>query len=164
MTASTLTQWPWYISRMSPAIRRCAHCGKDTTSPRYCSDECERQGRRNEPGTAANALGCIFLLGVVAAIAFGIFFAATRCEWEPGETIRQESYGGAWPLKSHIREAKLRCSSSAVWIEHNDDKYPLNGTAMNRFSGDADARPWQSIVRTDGNIGVLISRGLDLCE
>ena len=97
--------------------------------------------------------------------------------------IRKADYGDRWPLI--VDSAKLCCSATAVWIEVEKKKYPLNGTAKtllpNRGFECRDLEDiwredpaWESIRETLGgadelaplrvSIGGLIRDGLSLEE
>lgn len=87
---------------------------------------------------------------------------------EPGYVSR-EMLGDEWPLT--VDEGVLRCdgpaAAGAVFFETKGRQYPVNGIARGRSNGIEIDEIWADDPDIPGaklNIGVLIDRGLKLCE
>jgi hypothetical protein len=79
--------------------------------------------------------------------------------------VKRSDFGDDWPLT--VEQGTLRCEGDAVTFNDGETVYAVNGTAKTRKSG-VDIDPiWADnpdIPGTKRNIGVLIDRGLELCE
>lgn len=87
---------------------------------------------------------------------------------DPAHVSRAE-LGDEWPLT--VEEGMLRCDGAqqigAVFFETDGRVYPVNGIARGRSDGPEIDEIWADDPDIPGakkNIGILIERGLDLCE
>lgn len=87
---------------------------------------------------------------------------------DPAHVSRAE-LGEEWPLT--VEEGTLRCDGAkeagAVFFEADGRVYPVNGIARGRTDGPEIDGIWADDPDFAGakkNIGILIERGLELCE
>ena len=87
---------------------------------------------------------------------------------DPAHVSRAE-LGAEWPLT--VDEGTLRCDGAkeagAVFFETDGRVYPVNGIARGRTNGPEIDEIWADDPDFAGakkNIGILIERGLKLCE
>ena len=92
----------------------------------------------------------------------------TEAADDPAHVSRAE-LGDEWPLT--VEEGTLRCDGAqqagAVFFETDGRVYPVNGIARGRTDGPEIDEIWADDPDFEGakkNIGVLIERGLALCE
>ncbi|NMG64887.1 hypothetical protein GPA19_08005 [Azoarcus indigens] len=80
--------------------------------------------------------------------------------------ISAEDIGAAWPLT--IQGGRFGCGeASALLLEHGGVVYALNGTARGRIKNNPDWRDIDAVwdkQRQGGNIGEVISRGIEACK
>lgn len=87
---------------------------------------------------------------------------------DPAHVSRAE-LGAEWPLT--VEEGTLRCDGAkeagAVFFETDGRVYPVNGIASGRTDGPEIDEIWADDPDFPGakkHIGILIERGLELCE
>jgi hypothetical protein len=80
---------------------------------------------------------------------------------QQGVTIGQAEYGERWPFA--VPEGRLRCegAGAVIFTVHGKD-YAVNGMAASRYASIQGV--WKSTNDPDIDAGVIISKGLTLCN